>query len=92
MHKKANHFIAFFLQKSSVITSYSIHYTKLYEAGLQMAPNGGIVVDDRLQAFDRKTRKPDEQIFAIGECGVIGKIRQVGRLLEGALAASYNFV
>ncbi|MDC3983213.1 FAD-dependent oxidoreductase [Polyangium jinanense] len=37
-------------------------------AGLQMAGNGGIVVDDRLQAIDRKTREPDEQIFAVGEC------------------------
>nr|WP_240807403.1 FAD-dependent oxidoreductase [Polyangium spumosum] len=37
-------------------------------AGLQMAANGGIVVDDRLQAIDKKTRNPDEQIFAIGEC------------------------
>ncbi|WP_170229338.1 FAD-dependent oxidoreductase [Polyangium fumosum] len=37
-------------------------------AGLQMAGDGGIVVDDRLQAIDRKTRHPDEQIFAVGEC------------------------
>ncbi|MDI1448731.1 FAD-dependent oxidoreductase [Polyangium sp. 6x1] len=37
-------------------------------AGLQMAGDGGIVVDDRLQAIDRKTREPDEQIFAVGEC------------------------
>ncbi|MDI3287760.1 FAD-dependent oxidoreductase [Polyangium sp. 15x6] len=37
-------------------------------AGLQMAGDGGIVVDDRLQAIDRKTRMPDEQIFAVGEC------------------------
>ncbi len=37
-------------------------------AGLQTAGNGGIVVDDTLQAIDRTSRKPDEQIFAIGEC------------------------
>ncbi|MDI1478379.1 FAD-dependent oxidoreductase [Polyangium sp. y55x31] len=37
-------------------------------AGLQMAGDGGIVVDDGLQAIDRKTRMPDEQIFAVGEC------------------------
>lgn len=37
-------------------------------AGLQMAGDGGIVVDDGLQAIDRKTRQPDEQIFAVGEC------------------------
>lgn len=37
-------------------------------AGLSTSPNGGIVVDDRLQVIDKNTGRSDENIHAIGDC------------------------
>ncbi|HRI71266.1 MAG TPA: FAD-dependent oxidoreductase, partial [Polyangium sp.] len=51
-------------------------------AGLSTAENGGVVVDDYLQAIDKRSGRPDEQIHAIGDCAV-HRDRSYGLVLPG---------